>query len=200
MDQWLQSARSTLIASAVLAGVLTFAVMLAGRLDPVSASALIARVVHVFSAMVWVGLVLFVNLVQLELMASVGDSERAFLGKAVAPRVAILYRHASTWTVVAGLVLLLTSGYVLPSLVYGASVDLGAPRSMAMTLGTLGGIVMWVLVHMLIWPSLQVAVGLRPGDDAAKMAARAKVKRYARVNLLLALPVTLLMIAAAHGL
>ena len=62
----------------------------------------------------------------------------------------------------------------------------------------LGGLVMWMLVHMYIWPSLRLALGLRPGDEAAKAAARERVRLFARLNLLIAVPVTLAMVAAAH--
>jgi uncharacterized membrane protein len=57
---------------------------------------------------------------------------------------------------------------------------------------------MWAFVHMIIWPNLQVVLGVRPGNATAKAAARAKVALYARANLLLAIPVTVLMVAAAH--
>ena len=57
---------------------------------------------------------------------------------------------------------------------------------------------MWTFVHMIIWPNLQVVLGQRPGNAEAKAVARTKVAHYARANLLLAVPVTVLMVAAAH--
>jgi hypothetical protein len=45
---------------------------------------------------------------------------------------------------------------------------------------------------------MQVVLGLRAGDDSAKAAARARVILFARLNLLLSLPVVLAMVAAAH--
>jgi hypothetical protein len=39
---------------------------------------------------------------------------------------------------------------------------------------------------------------MRAGDDAAKTAARARVILFARLNLLLSLPVVFAMVAAAH--
>ena len=54
---------------------------------------------------------------------------------------------------------------------------------------------MWAFVNFLIWPSLKIVLGQAPGDPQAQLAARANVKRYARLNLVLALPVTFLMVA-----
>ncbi len=45
---------------------------------------------------------------------------------------------------------------------------------------------------------MQVVLGMRPGDADAKVQARARVVMYARLNLVLLVPVTLAMVAAAH--
>jgi len=53
-------------------------------------------------------------------------------------------------------------------------------------------------VHMYIWPNMQVVLGLRPGDAAAKAEARGRVILFARLNLIIVVPVVMGMIAAAH--
>jgi hypothetical protein len=45
---------------------------------------------------------------------------------------------------------------------------------------------------------MQVVLGMRPGDDGAKAQARARVVLFARLNLVLSLPVVFAMVAAAH--
>ena len=74
------------------------------------------------------------------------------------------------------------------------------PPSRAWLLGSgvLGALAMWMFVHMYIWPNMQVVLGLRPGDADAKARARARVVLFARLNLVLTVPVTLAMVAAAH--
>jgi uncharacterized membrane protein len=57
---------------------------------------------------------------------------------------------------------------------------------------------MWALVNMLIWPSLKVVLGETPADADAKATARARVATFARVNLILSVPVIFAMVAAAH--
>jgi uncharacterized membrane protein len=57
---------------------------------------------------------------------------------------------------------------------------------------------MWALVHVSIWPSLKIVLGDGASDPDARERARSTLKRHARLNLVLALPVTFAMIAAAH--
>ncbi len=71
-------------------------------------------------------------------------------------------------------------------------------RALLLWIGVIGALAMWMFVHMYIWPAMQVVIGLRPGDADAKVRARARVVTFARLNLLLSLPVTLTMVAAAH--
>ena len=75
------------------------------------------------------------------------------------------------------------------------AVDLPPARAGLLWLGVGAAIVMWMFVHMYIWPNMQIVIGMRAGDV---VAARARVVKYARLNLVLALPVTLVMVAAAH--
>ena len=175
--------------------------MLAVRLtvaDAVEVLAFLARFLHVLAAMVWVGLVVFVNFVQLVALQGADDQARGFLAKSVIPQVAWWYRHASTLAVATGAILLVTSGYLLPSLAFATEVHTPAARVVLLWTGVLGGLAMWMFVHMYIWPAVQVVIGLRPGNADAKAKARSKVVLFARLNLILAVPVTLAMVAAAH--
>ena len=76
---------------------------------------------------------------------------------------------------VSGALLLVTTGYLLPTLVYGAGVYVPPSRAWLIGAGVLGGLAMWMFVHMYIWPNMQVVLGLRPGDADAKARARARV-------------------------
>lgn len=150
----------------------------------------IVRFVHVLAAMVWVGLVWYVNFVQLLAVEELDPAGRAAIHKAVAPRAALWFRHMSTLTLASGVVLALFTSY----LTFGG---IAAPRAALLALAMLGGLVMWVLVHMVIWPAMRVI--LAGGASEPELAeARRKVKTYARVNLMLALPVTFAMVGAAH--
>jgi uncharacterized membrane protein len=158
----------------------------------------LVRLLHVLAAMLWVGLIVFVNFVQLVALRDADEQGRAFLHKAIVPNVAWWFRHASTLTVASGAVLMVLTGYILPVLVYGAGVYVPPARAWLLWSGVIGALAMWMFVHMYIWPNMQVVLGLRAGDAAAKVQARARVILFARLNLILVVPVTLAMVAAAH--
>jgi uncharacterized membrane protein len=188
---------ASLGAGLALSLVLLVALLTAGS-DTLSFVSFLLRLLHVPAAMVWIGLVVFVNFVQLAVLKTADEAGRDFLHANVVPRVAWWFRHASTVVVVSGVLLLVTRGYLFPALVYGTEVHVATVQGVLLWLGVAGGLVMWMLVHMYIWPAMQVVLGLRPGDVAAKTAARQRVIACARINLILALPVTLAMLAAAH--
>jgi uncharacterized membrane protein len=194
--QIIDTPKASLIAGCILAVVLLVARLIAA--DSTEVVAFLVRLLHVLAAMVWVGLIVFVNFVQLVALQGADDQVRGFFARQVIPQVAAWYRHASTLAVATGAILLVTSGYLLPSLAYATEVETPPARAALLWAGVLGGLAMWMFVHMYIWPNVQVMIGLRVGDADAKARAREKVKLFARLNLILAVPVTLAMVAAAH--
>jgi uncharacterized membrane protein len=190
--------RASLIAGAVIAAAVLLVWILAVGVDGLGLFSFLIRLLHVLGAMVWVGLIFFVNFVQLVALQSTDEQGRDFLHKAIVPNVAWWFRHASTLTIVSGAILLVTTGYMFPMLFYGTSVYVPPSRAWLLGSGVVGALVMWMFVHMYIWPNMQVVLGLRSGDDDAKQKARARVVTFARLNLVLAVPVTLAMAAAAH--
>ncbi len=192
------SARAALISGCALA-VLALAVAIAfGGVDALGLVSFALRVVHVIAAMVWVGMIWFVNFVQHPAVVGADDAGRGTLMRLVVPNVAWIFRHASHLVFLSGALLLIPTGYLFGSWVYGTPVYFSPVKTSLLWAAVAGGIAMWALVHHAIWPSLQIVLGERPGDADAKAAARTKVARYARINLLLAVPVTVLMVAAAH--
>jgi uncharacterized membrane protein len=191
--------QASLIAGLVIAAILVgIALSISETADWFGAFSFLFRFVHVLAAMVWIGLVFFVNFVQLVALREADEQARGYLHKAIVPSVAWWFRHASTLTVATGVVLLFTAGYALPTLVYGTAVFVPPSRALLFWSGVAGALVMWMFVHMYIWPAMQVVLGFRPGDAEAKAQARARVILFARLNLVIALPVTIGMVAAAH--
>lgn len=166
--------------------------------DGLGLASVLARYLHVLAAMIWVGLIWFVNLVQLRALGEADDNGRRVLLAAIVPRVAAAFRHASHVTVLTGLLLLVTTGYLFGGTVFSASVFVPPVREIGLWLGVAGGLAMWGIVHLLIWRNLKIVLAIEPGDAEAKAMARAAVATWARINLVLALPVTFAMVAAAH--
>ncbi|MET0193242.1 MAG: hypothetical protein ABW200_07695 [Hyphomicrobiaceae bacterium] len=196
MRQIIDTPKASLLAGCALAVVLL--VIRLAAADSFEVFSFLVRLLHVLAAMVWVGLIVFVNFVQLVALQGADDQVRGFFAKSVIPQVAVWYRHASTLAVASGAILLVTSGYLMPGLAYATEVGTPPARAVLLWAGVLGGLAMWMFVHMYIWPNVQVMIGLRVGDAEAKARARDKVVLFARLNLILAVPVTLAMVAAAH--
>jgi uncharacterized membrane protein len=198
MPAILSSARNALIAGIALSIAAGLAAIAASGTDWFGFTSFVLRAIHVVSAIIWVGMIWFVNFVQHAAVTGADDAGRGTLMRLVVPNVAWIFRHASHLVLLSGVLLMLPTGYLLGNWVFGAPVYMSLAKSLLMWGAVAGAVAMWAFVHMFIWPNLQVVLGLRPGNADAKAAARAKVALYARANLLLAVPVTVLMVAAAH--
>jgi uncharacterized membrane protein len=172
--------------------------LLTGPADPRGLITVLLRFVHVLSAMAWVGLIFFVNFIQLGVLQEADEPSRSAVSKWIVPRVAAVFVHASHLTVLSGVLLLISTGYLLGDWVFSSAVFMPLPRTMMLGVGALGGILMWTFVNFAIRPSLKIALSQTAGSAEAQVRARRIVKRYARLNLVLALPVTFIMVAASH--
>jgi uncharacterized membrane protein len=155
------------------------------------------RFAHIAAAILWIGMIWFVNFIQLAALGSAEDAVRAALLRHIALPVAMLFRVASHVVVLSGAGLLLTTGYMLDRWVFPSAVYIPSLRAALIWCGALAALIMWALVHFVVWPNLKVLV---EGNSGAATLARAreKVLLAARVNLLLAVPVTFAMVAASH--
>lgn len=199
MATWLQSPAKALVLGAIAAALLLLVALAGSGIDRIGLVAVLLRWLHVAAGIVWLGMVWFVNFIQLVAVAEADGPARGAIMRHVVPRVALTFRHASHLTVLSGLALLFTSGYLGGSLVYSSAVFIPTSRNILMWSGTVAALAMYMFVHMMIWPGLRVVLGIENAEAAAVAAARAKVATYARWNLLLSVPVTLAMVAAAHS-
>ncbi len=190
MNRLLHTPETALATAFALGLAVVVIAVVSGVLDWGSAATLLVRAVHVLLAMVWVGLIWFVNRVQLDVLRDADDAGKAAVLRWIVPRVAAQFRLAATWTVVSGLVLLVALGYFSR-----------APTGAVVWLwiGSAAGIVMLGFVHAKIAPALRLVLDGSVTDLAIKATARETVRFYARCNLVLAVPVTVAMLVAAHG-
>ena len=198
MNFLLDSPVRALIAGLVVAGLMLAAWLLTGPVDSYGLISVLLRFVHVVAAMAWIGLIFFVNFVQLTALEEADEAARSAIANWIVPRVAAGFRHASHLTLLSGALLLISTGYLLGEWFFSSSIYIPPQRTAMLTAGALGGIVMWAFVNFVIWPSLKIVLGQTAGDADAKALARQTVKRYARLNLVLAVPVTFAMVSAAH--
>lgn len=199
MKTLLDSPWQTALFSIAVSALLLAAWYVVSGIDGLGFVSMLARTIHVLAAVLWIGMIWFVNFVQLVALGEADDAGRATLMRSVVPRVASIYRHASHLTLLSGVVLLMASGYMLERWVFKSAVYI-PPLKFTMLYGAIAAaLVMWALVHMVIWPNLRIVLGERAGDADAKARARGRIRTAARVNLALALPVTCVMVAVAHG-
>lgn len=194
----LSTARSAALVGLVVSTLILVLWLLGSGIDRLGLASLVTRIVHIFGAVLWVGMIWFVNFIQLAAIADTDDAGRATLMKHIVPKVAHTFRHASHLTVISGFAMLATSGYLFDRWVYQSTVYIPPLKFVILYGAVLAALVMWALVHLVIWPSLQLVLGLTTGSADAKAQARNRIRIAARINLILALPVTLIMITAAH--
>lgn len=199
MQSWLATPGKALALGGIVAAVLLLVALAGSGIDRIGLVAVLLRWLHIVAGIVWLGMVWFVNWIQLLAVAEAEQPARGAIMKHIVPRVALTFRHASHLTVATGALLLFTSGYIGGSLVYSSAVFIPTSRNVLMWAGTLAALAMYMFVHMMIWPGLRVVLGIEKAEPDAIAAARAKVATYARWNLVLSVPVTLAMVAAAHG-
>lgn len=194
----LDSPTRTLLAGlAITLAILLLWVTLAG-VDRLGFISFLLRWLHVGASILWLGMIWFVNFIQFAALTEADDATRAGIQRLIVPRVANTFRHAAHLTLATGALMLVTSGYLLDVSMFGVTVYIPPLRNLLLWGGVAGGVVMWVLVQFLIWPRLQVVLATTGVDETQRAAARATVRRYARINLLLSIPVSFVMVAAAH--
>lgn len=181
--------RALLTGIAALATVLLIA-MLSARMALPETLTLLSRAAHVFTAMIWIGSVWFVNFIQLAVLAQADDPAKKSILTWIVPRVAKQFTLMSALTFVTGFILLAALGYLTHR---------PLSSSIWLWLGVLGATVMLGFIHAKIGPALRIVLDPAVTDPAAKADARNTVRVFARLNLLLAFPVTFAMVAGAHG-
>lgn len=189
LDPVLKSPSTAIAIGTAASLVLLLASWFGGHVDMSTVTALLLRSLHVLTAMVWVGLIVFVNVVQLTVLAQAPAGDRDAILRQIVPRTAETFRLAGNLTIATGAILLITAGYLARPPQY----------ALWMWIGTLGGIAMLGFVHARISPALRIVLDTNMSDAATKAEARETVRLYARLNLLLAVVVTFAMVAAAHG-
>ena len=118
----------------------------------------LVRVLHVISGVMWIGLLWYLNFVQVPTMPKIPDEMKPAIGKHIAPAVLFWFRWGAASTVLFGLLLAWMQG------------TLGAWRSIGFADGSfvsaMIGIAMWFGLIMafnvwfVIWPNQKIALGI----------------------------------------
>jgi uncharacterized membrane protein len=126
---------------------------------------------HVISGVLWIGLLWYLNFVQVPTMPSIPVENRSAISKFIAPNVLFYFRYAALATVITGLLVAWMQGYIVQALTFQSGfIIIGTGMWM--------GLIMAFNVWFIIWPNQQKILGLVPASDEQKAAA-AKPALYA---------------------
>ena len=154
----------------------------------------IFRWMHVFFGILWIGLLYYLNFVQVPTMPSVPAELKKGVTGYIAPKVFFFFRWSALLTVVTGLVIAIVGGYAHQALTFSGegNVDL-------IGLGIWLALIMFLNVWVIIWPAQKKILGIVEASDAEKAKAAPRALAASRTNLLLSLPMLYAMVSANLG-
>ena len=194
----LQSLSKTIHLSLVLAILLFIGLFFAGgdwAFDQLFWSWLF-RYFHVLAGVMWIGLLWYLNFVQIPSMPKIPDEQKPAIGKVIAPAVLFYFRWAAATTVLSGLILAWLNGYAHQAMTLG--IGSGYGKSTAIGIGMWLGIIMAYNVWFVIWPNQKRALGMVECNPEEKASSARTAMLFSRTNTVLSLPMLLSMVAAQN--
>ena len=154
------------------------------------------RYFHVVSGIMWIGLLWYVNFVQIPSMPKIADEQKPAITKVIAPAVLFWFRWAALVTIVTGLIVAYLNGYVHQALALG--IGSGGGKNTAIGIGMWLGLIMAFNVWFIIWPNQKKFLGIVECSPEEKPIALKKSLIASRINTLLSLPMLLSMVVAQN--
>ena len=154
------------------------------------------RYFHVLSGVMWIGLLWYLNFVQIPNMPKLTDEQKPAITKVIAPAVLFWFRWAALATIVTGLIVATLNGYVHQALALG--IGSGGGKNTAIGIGMWLGLIMAFNVWFIIWPNQKKALGIVECAPEEKPISLKKAVMASRINTLLSLPMLLCMVMAQN--
>ena len=188
------SPRNTVIAGVVLLIVIIIVIGAAtGQMThfDMAWSTFAMRWLHVISGVLWIGLLWYLNFVQVPSMPSIPVENRGAITKVIAPNVLFYFRYGALATVITGLLLAWMQHFIVQALTFQKGfIMIGTGMWMAL--------IMAFNVWFIIWPNQQKILGIGNGVNATaeQKAAAAKPALYAsRFNTMFSIGMLYCMVA-----
>jgi len=154
----------------------------------------IARWLHLFFGVLWIGLLYYFNFVQVPNMGKIADEHKPAITGTIAPSALFYFRWAAAFTVLTGLTIAHVNGYLGAALTFSGEGNvnlIGAGMWMAL--------IMAFNVWFIIWPAQKKILGLVEASAEEKAAAAPRALIASRLNTLLSLPMMWCMVSANLG-
>ena len=155
----------------------------------------VMRWLHVISGVMWIGLLWYLNFVQVPTMPTIQPVEhRAAVTKFLAPRVLWWFRYGALATVVTGLLLalMMPGGYLVNALTL-------RPGHVMIGIGIYMALVMAFNVWFIIWPAQQKILGLVEASAEEKAAAAPRALYASRFNTMFSIGMLYMMVAQQNA-
>ncbi len=198
MISLLQSLSKTIHLSAVLAILLFIGLFFGGgewAFDRLFWSWLF-RYFHVLNGIMWIGLLWYLNFIQIPSMPKIPDDQKPAIGKIIAPAVLFWFRWAAFGTIATGLIVAFLNGYVHQAMTLG--IGSGGGKYTAIGIGMWLGLIMAYNVWFIIWPNQKKALGIVESSPEEKAKSAKIAMLTSRINTLLSLPMLLSMVMAQN--
>ena len=192
----LSNLRNTVIAGLVLTVIMVIVVSQPPGADKFAVATFFLRWLHVLSGVMWIGLLWYLNFVQIPNMPNIPDDQKPAISKVIAPAVLFWFRWGAMATIVTGLLLAWMNGYLVEAIQLGLS-D-GVVKHTAIGIGMWLGAIMWFNVWFVIWPNQKRALGIVEADADTKAASARTAMLFSRTNTLLSIPMLYAMVAAQN--
>ncbi len=147
---------------------------------------------HVFFGIVWIGLLYYLNFVQVPTMPAIPAELKGGVTGYIAPKVLFFFRYGALLTVLTGLTLATIKGYAHPAMTFSGA----TPAVNLIGLGMWLALIMAFNVWFIIWPAQKKILGLVEASAEEKAAAAPRALYASRTNTLLSLPMLYCMVSA----
>ena len=154
------------------------------------------RYFHVISGIMWIGLLWYLNFIQIPSMPKIPDDQKPAIGKVIAPAVLFWFRWAALSTIVTGLIVAYLNGYVHQALALG--IGSGGGKNTAIGIGMWLGLIMAYNVWFIIWPNQKKVLGIVEVTPEEKAKSAKTAMLFSRTNTLLSFPMLLCMVIAQN--
>ena len=154
------------------------------------------RYLHVLSGVMWIGLLWYLNFIQIPSMPKIPDDQKPAIGKVIAPAVLFWFRWAAAATIGTGLIVAYLNGYIHQALALG--IGSGGGKNTAIGIGMWLGLIMAFNVWFIIWPNQKKVLGIVECSPEEKPKAAKTAMLTSRINTLLSLPMLLCMVMAQN--
>jgi uncharacterized membrane protein len=157
----------------------------------------VLRWLHVFFGILWIGLLYYLNFVQVPTMPAIPAEQKGAITGHIAPKVFFFFRYAALLTVITGLLIAYFAGYVHRAMAFNGANS----HENLIGLGMWLALIMAFNVWFIIWPAQKKILNLGATEASAeeKAAAAPRALMASRTNLLLSLPMLYCMTSANLG-